>query len=205
MKLRKIKNFNHFLLLIVNLWLLVVSGCHSGGPDYSPRNVRREDPGKEVVAGYRWNDTDYKLVTDHMYNALLNSTFYKNLGGKKITIMTGTIENRTLEHIDTKVLSDSINTKLIRSGIFNIVDESAREELNKEYEYHKGPNIEPATRKQPQQIGEDYLLRGHIYSNMEESRYLKVIYYKVTLYLTDIQTNIKVWQDEIDIKKVVEK
>lgn len=197
---------NIFILLsIINLWLLLFSGCHSGGPDYSPYNVKREDPGKEVIAGYKWNDTDYKMVADHMYNALLNSSFYKNLGGKKVTIMVGTIENKTMEHIDMKVLSDSINTKLIRSGAFYVVDESSREELEKEYEYHRGSNIDPATRKQPAQKGEDYLLRGFIYSNIEESRYLKVVYYKVTLYLTDLQTNLKVWQDEFEIKKIVEK
>ncbi len=192
----------HFSLSIL---IFIVNGCHSGGPDYSPRNVKREDPNKEVVAGYKWNDTDNKLVADHMYNALLNSSFYKNLGGRKITIMTGTIENKTLEHIDTKVLTDSITTKLIRGGVFNVVDEAAREELEKEYEYHKGPNIDPNTRKQPKQTGEDYLLRGTISSNVEESRYLKVIYYKVTLQLTDLETNLKVWQDEFEIKKIVEK
>lgn len=192
-------------LLTIVLCFVAFMSCHSGGPDYSSYNVKREDPNKEVVAGYKWNDTDYKLVADHMYNALLNSAFYKNLQGKKVTIMTGIIENRTLEHIDIKVLSDSITTKLIRGGVFNVVDESARGELEKEYEYHKGPNVEPHTRKQPKQTGEDYLLRGYIYSNIEESRRLKVVYYKITIQLTDLETNLKVWQDEFEIKKIVEK
>ncbi|MFN7181330.1 MAG: penicillin-binding protein activator LpoB [Planctomycetota bacterium] len=192
--------------IIVFFAIIIVMGCHSGGPDYSPYNVKREDPHKEVIAGYKWNDTDYKLVADHMYNSLLSSDFYRKHSGKKITIMTGTIDNRTLEHIDIKVLTDSIATKLIRSGTFNVVDGSAREELKKEYEYHRGPYIDPSTqKKEGKQIGEDFLLRGTIYSSIEDSRYLKVVYYKVTLQLTDIQTNLIVWQDEFDIKKIVKK
>ncbi len=205
----KIDIFSFVRIFFAIGWLqfiLIVIGCHSSGPDYSPRTVKREDPHKEVIAGYKWNDTDYKLVADHMYNSLVSSDFYKNLQGKKVTIMTGTIENRTSEHIDLKVLADSIATKLIRSGTFNVIDESAREELDREYEYHKGPYIDPKTRKgEGHQIGEDLLLRGFIYSSIDESRYLKVVYYKITLQLTDVQTNLKVWQDEFEIKKVVEK
>ncbi len=186
--------------------ILIIIGCHSSGPDYSPRNVKREDPHKEVIAGYTWNDTDYKLVADYMYNSLLSSDFYKKLQGKKITIMEGNIENKTSEHIDLKVLVDSITTKLIKSGTFNVVDETAREELEREYEYHKGPYIDPKTRKtEGYQVGEDFLLRGVIFSSIEDSKYLKVVYYKVILHLTDLQTNLKVWQDEFEIKKVVKK
>jgi uncharacterized protein (TIGR02722 family) len=194
------------LKLIPLFLLLTFFSCHSGGPNYSAENVKREDPAKEVVAGYKWNDIDYKLVTDYMYDSLVNSSFYKNLNGKRITIMTGTIENRTSEHIDIKVLSDSIATKLIKSGLFNVVDETARDELSREYEYHRGPAIDPNTRKtEGKQVGEDYLLRGFIYSNVQESRDLKVVFYKVVLQLTNLETNLKVWQDEYEIKKVVDK
>lgn len=200
------KKTSFVMCILSALYILLITGCHSSGPNYSAENVKREDPNKEIVAGYKWNDTDYKLVAEYMYNSLLNSTFFKNLGGKKVTIMTGTIENRTSEHIDLKVLTEAINTKLIKSGTFNVVDESAVEEIKKRYEYHRGEYVDPKTRKSPgSQVGEDYLLRGFIYSNIEESRYMKVVYYKVVLQLTDLLTNLQVWKDEFEVKKIVEK
>lgn len=189
-------------VLAVFIFSLLIVGCTSG-PYPEIVYVEREDPGRDVALDKKWTDTDMKLAAEHFVNSLLAHPSIKNAQSKPV-IMVGQVVNRTSEHIDVKSFTDKLTTALLKADKVRLVDETAREELKKEYEYHDQGYISPDTAKgKGKQIGEDYLLRGDITSSIHEAGRKKVIYYKLTMQLVDLETNLQVWKDDYEIKKLI--
>ena len=174
----------------------VVAGCGE--------RIERVDSDRDVLLDDRWNDTDLNMVSSKMVQSLLSHDAVAKAEGKP-AIMVGTVANRTAEHIDVKALTDRIRTALVKSGKVVAVDETARGEIAKEYEYQASGNVDPATRKGPgKQRGPEFLLRGDVAQDVHKSGDgdTKSIWYKVTMQLTNVESNTLEWTDDITIKKV---
>ena len=117
-------------------------------------------------------------------------------------IILETPRNRTTEHIDMQALYDHVKTALIRSGTFTFLDKSARTEIAREYEYQRSGYVNPSEAKGPgNQRAAEYLLGGVITSNIQQVGPNKVVYYKATFELTNIETTVVVWTDQKEITK----
>ena len=167
--------------------------------------VDYEDPDAATLVDDAFNDTDMKKLADKMTQSMMASGVFAEGQAKKPVIKVELVTNRTNEHVDIKSMTDKIRTGIARTGRLEVVDETARQTLPEEYEYQASGNIDPATAKGPgRQIAPDYLLRGDLAGEVHESKYQKtrVIYYKLTLQLTDVSRNVLVWTDDDEIKKV---
>ncbi len=176
--------------------IFILPGCRA--------TVKEMKPGDEVRYGAEYSYTDLQVLSEEMASRILES----NIGRKQnppVMLITG-LENRTDEHIDMKALAYAIRNHLIKSGKFRFINEAQRKKLIKEMEYQEQGYISPGTRiKMGQQVGADYILSGQLVSiTAEEARQVRVKkkelrYYRLTLEITDINTNLIVWADEQEI------
>ncbi|MFH1021997.1 MAG: penicillin-binding protein activator LpoB [Planctomycetota bacterium] len=160
-----------------------------------------EDPDRVVLVDDKFNDTDLKQFAGKMADSILQF-MAKEHPDKKPVVMVNRLDNKTSEHISTKGITDKIITALMQGGKVRVVDETARADVAKEYEYNAGGAVDPKTVKGPgKQTGADYFLRGEILSDTHAGNKQKVQFYMITLKLTDIEKNEIVWQADDEIKK----
>ena len=94
-----------------------------------------------------------------------------------------------------------IRVELQRSGRFQFLDKSAREDIADEIDYQQ-ENAGRSTRKRGgKQVGADFVMNGRLDSIVQQAGKKKTVYYKLTLNLTDLQTTIIVWSDYKQIRK----
>lgn len=176
--------------------LFILPGCRA--------TVKEMKPTEEVRYGAEYSYTDLQVLSEEMASRILES----KAGSREnppVMLITG-IENRTDEHIDVKALAYAIRNHLIKSGKFQFINEAQRKKLIKEMEYQEQGYISPETRiKMGRQVGADYILSGQLVSiTAEQARQVRVKkkelrYYRLTLEITDINTNLIVWTDEQEI------
>src|SRR5687768_15626106 len=67
------------------------------------RKVTRIDPNSTTDLSGRWNDTDSRLVADHLINESLNAAWVRRYadthGGEGPAVIVGDFRNETMEHI----------------------------------------------------------------------------------------------------------
>lgn len=118
-------------------------------------------------------------------------------------IFVDRIKNKTTEHIDTESVTDTIQTKLVKSGKFRFVDMTAVRQVQEQLDFQTDSGmVNPATAvKIGQQIGAEYMLYGNMSSITKQSGSTRDVYYKFTLKLQHLQSGIVEWQDEKEIRK----
>jgi uncharacterized protein (TIGR02722 family) len=185
-----------YLLFIV----LVVFSCQT-------RRVTRIDPNTEIDLSGRWNDTDSRKVADQMIFDLFDSPSFKNYQkekGKKPVIIVGTIRNKTSEHIDADNFVKKFEMVIHNSNIADLVEsddfrDKLRVERTEQQDY-----AEASTVKQfGKELGADVMLFGEMTSETDTYNNKRVVNYITTLFLTDIETNKRVWYGQNEIKKYV--
>ncbi len=175
----------------------LLSGC--------AERIDYEDPDATVLLDDQYNATDLKQIADKMTQSMLRSSLFAEGATRKPVIVVERIKNRTHEHLDIQALSDRIVTGIVQSGRVDVVDETARETLPAEYEFHASGNVDPATAKGPgRQVGADYALRGDFTDQVHETKNQKTrsVWYQVTLKLTDISKGTIAWQEVKEIQKI---
>ena len=162
------------------------------------------DPQEISMLDDRWNQNDMQLVAKKII-ASLQAWKQRDALDKPVVILE-TPKNRTTEHIDLQALYDHVKTALINSGQFTFLDKAARQEIAKEYEYQGSGYVNPNEARGPgRQRGAQYFLGLVITSNVQQVGRDKLVYYKTTFELTDIETTEIVWIDHKEITKAFKK
>lgn len=160
-----------------------------------------DDPEKVVLLDDKFNENDMQLISNKLVDSLSSFDKVKDADERPV-VMISRVNNRTSEHIDMKSLTDKIRTALIKSGDFRFSDKAARALLKEEYKYQAGKYVDQSTAaKIGRQLGVDYIITGDLASNVQEVGKDKVVYYKMTMNLIDVETNIIEWSDEREIRK----
>ena len=163
------------------------------------------DPEEIVMLDDDWNQNDMQLVAKKIVASLQSWKERDALDGDP-TIILETPRNRTTEHIDLGALYDHVKTALINSGEFTFLDKAARREIAREYEYQGSGYVDPNQAKGPgRQQAAEFLLGLVITSTIQQVGKDKVVYYKATFELTDIETSVIVWTDHKEITKAFKK
>jgi uncharacterized protein (TIGR02722 family) len=155
-----------------------------------------------------FGSTDLQTVANQMTDSLLTSPVVGTLTANNRPIMfVERLKNKTSEHIDTESITDSISTKLLRSGKFRFVDMSrvnaAREQID--FQQNSGM-VDPNKAMQfGRQVGAEYMLYGNLSSIVKSNKDKSDVYYKFTLRLMDLQTGLVEWADETEIRKTKQK
>jgi uncharacterized protein (TIGR02722 family) len=164
-----------------------------------------EDPQTIALLDDRFNENDMQLIAKKMVNSIVEAPLSTD-NSQLPVIMLGKMRNRTTEHIDMVALSDKIKTALIQSGKLRFVDIANRPDIAAEYEYQQSGYVDPAQAKAPgKQTGSDFLLTGTLSSNVQEVGKDKLVYYKATFQITNLETSEIVWTDEKEIRKAYQK
>ncbi|HEY4653416.1 MAG TPA: penicillin-binding protein activator LpoB [Cyclobacteriaceae bacterium] len=185
-----------------SLYLLLLSAAFS-----CSRTVTRIAPDTPVDLSGRWNDTDSRKVADQMIYDLFNSGNFKTYAeqrGKKPVIIVGSILNKTSEHIDADNYIKKFELVIHNSGAADLVESSEfRDQLRRE-RAEQQDFADPATIKQfGKELGADLMLFGEMTSEVDDYNNTRVVNYVTTLFLTDIETNRRIWYGQNEIKKLI--
>ena len=114
-------------------------------------------------------------------------------------LIVGKVKNKTLQHIDTESVTDSIRTKLIRSRKFSFQDRTTEAALQEELAYQQGAAKDAVA--SGQQDAPHYMLTSNLSEIEQEQGRLKDVYYKFTMNLRDLKSGRLIWADEKEIRK----
>src|SRR5688572_22122941 len=171
------------------------------------RSVTRVDPTTQVDLSGRWNDTDSRKVADQMIHDLFKSdpfTQYSSKLGRKPVIVVGIIKNKTSEHIDAGNFVKKFELVIHNSGLAELVESDEFRDKLRQERAEQQDFADPATvAKWGKEIGADVMLFGEMNSETDTYNKKKVVNYVTTLFLTDIESNKRVWYGQNEIKKFV--
>jgi penicillin-binding protein activator len=188
-----------FLAMAISLGLLTLSqtGC---GPKVFQRG-EYDDVQTENNLNDLWSETDMQKTVADLVSGMTAHPAISNAKRPPIVMVTK-LQNKTNEHIDTQNIMDMIRVELSRGGKTAFVDKEAREDVAEEYNYQNSGMVSDETKKKAGgQIGADFIVNGRLDSIVQEVGKDKTVFYKVTLNLTNLKTNIIVWSDYKQIRK----
>ncbi|HNR73881.1 MAG TPA: penicillin-binding protein activator LpoB [Cyclobacteriaceae bacterium] len=173
------------------------------------QTVSRVDPGQPIDLSGRWNDTDSRQVAEKMISELLNSPRYKEYAkelGKRPTIIVGLIRNRTSEHIDANAYIKKFEMAIFNSNIADLVESDTFRDKLREERAQQQDFADPATMAQwGKEVGANLMLFGEMTSETDVMNKQRVVNYITTLFLTDMESNKRVWYGQHEIKKYIRK
>jgi uncharacterized protein (TIGR02722 family) len=195
------------IFMVFVLVLVLFSACSS-----TPK-VDRIDANTVVDLSGRWNDSDVRLVCNSLINDCLNSPrvaqyiqqFGGQRGGDLPACLVGSFKNDSSEHIDTSIISKSMEVAIVNSGKLDFVaGGDTRTELRTERQDQQSNASEETASALAKEIGANLLLTGSVKSSLDQAGNTTVRSYFVYAELTNIQTNARLWMGEnSEIKKVI--
>lgn len=173
----------------------------------SCRSVTRIEPSEQIDLSGRWNDSDSRKVAEKMINDLLSSDKFKEYAAglkKKPAIIVGLIRNKTSEHIDADNYIKKIELAIFNSGTADLVEsETFRDKLREERASQQDFASPETAAKWGKEEGANLMLFGEMTSEVDAYNKKRVVNYVTTLFLTDIETNKRIWYGQEEIKKFI--
>lgn len=190
-------------IFTVLLVLITISSC-------STRKVTRVDPNQAIDLSGRWNSTDAQMTATSMIDQVMSdrwlTDFMEANGGKKPVVIVGFVKNNTSEHIDSELFLKELEKSFVRSGRVTLVQGGEkREQLRAERADQQNFSSPETIAKWGREIGANFMLQGDMGSIVDQYQKEKVIFYKINLQLTNIETNQVVWIGDKEIKKYINK
>lgn len=187
------------MMLLLSVIAVAAGGCAT--------QVIRKDPSEVVDFSGRWNDTDARLTAEEMISQCLSEAWigqFNMAKGRAPYVIVGQVVNRSHEHIDTGIITDSLSRALLNSGKVKFVaSKDERLDVREERQDQQVNSAAPTRAEVRQETGADFMLIGSVASIKDETRGKYAILFQVNLELVDMTTNEKVWIGQKPIKKVV--
>ncbi|MBS1559696.1 MAG: penicillin-binding protein activator LpoB [Bacteroidetes bacterium] len=181
------------------LALLILGSCS--------RSVTRVNPDQAIDLSGRWNDSDSRMVANKMISDLLNSDKFKDYTktlNKKPAIIVGLVRNKTSEHIDADNYIKKMELAIYNSNIADLVEsDSFRDKLRQERADQQDFASSGTAAQWGKEAGANLMLFGEMTSETDVYNKKRVVNYVTTLFLTDMETNKRVWYGQQEIKKFI--
>jgi len=122
---------------------------------------------------------------------------------RRPVLLVESIKNKTMQHIDTESVTDTVRTKLLRSGKYRFIDRTTDDAAINEMKTQQDSGLVDKNKavQVGQQFGAEYILTGNISEIEQKNDRVKDVYYKFTLNLKNLTTGILEWSDEKEIRK----
>lgn len=166
--------------------------------------TRTVQPDEEVHYDEEYDFSDKKKIVDSLVSSLRQVKFI-DTSSRPVVVVYG-VQNRTSEHISTKLITDDIREALMETGQFRFINKQQRENIAKETDYQYGGAVDPTQRVLlAKQAGAKYMLTGTLYSiEKEEPKQVRLKkktlnYYKLHLELTDLESGLVEWTKGVEI------
>ena len=185
--------------------ILVSGGCAT--------QVTRISPDQQIDLSGRWNDVDSRQVADAMVRQSFQGDYGQSWavqymqahGGRRPTVIVGTIRNRTMEHIPVETFVRDLERAYLGSGQVQVVASSEERSEVRDERADQQENAAADTRaRMGREHGAQYMLQGDISQIDDREGGRRVVYYQVDMTLIDLETNAKTWTGQHKIKKLVE-
>ncbi|MEQ1621036.1 MAG: penicillin-binding protein activator LpoB [Methylococcales bacterium] len=185
---------------------LALTGCATKSPTLSSGNVEYGDSKTVETLTNEFGSTDLQTIAESMSSSLLQSPVLAAKSRPLVTVAE--VKNRTSEYIDTKSITDSIRSKILKSGLVRFaVDTSAMQtqvdELTRQNQ--TGLYKKSKSKKLGNMEGADFRIEGTITSIVKRADDVKDVYYKFSLQLIDNESGVMEWADEKEIRKTSNK
>lgn len=186
--------------------LVLTGGCAT--------QVTRVSPEQQIDLSGRWNDTDSRLVADALIAASFDpaqgggwaTQYIQAHGGRRPTVIVGTVRNRGMEHIPVGTFVRDLERAYLSSGQVQVVaSPEERDEVRAERDDQQQNATADTRTRLARERGAQYMLQGDIDTIEDVERGRRVVYYQVDVTLVDIETNEKTWTGQHRIKKMVER
>jgi uncharacterized protein (TIGR02722 family) len=189
-------------LVVLGAALLLLSSCASAG-------VRQVDTGTQTdLSGY-WNDTDVKIVCEALIKDCLNSPrvdqTIRAMGTKTPVVLVGRFRNESSEHIDTGIITSTMETAIFNSGKMDFVaGGSTRDELRAERQEQQSNASEATASALANETGANFMLFGSVKTIIDKAGNQTVRTYFINAEMTNVETNQRMWMaTNSDIKKII--
>lgn len=152
-----------------------------------------------------FGSTDLQLIAEKMVDNMLTAPAVLQItaNARRPIVFVDNIKNKTTEHIDTESITDTISTRMLKSGQFRFVDMTKVEAVTKQFDYQQSSGLvdEAKATKVGRQVGAQYMLYGNLSSIVKHAGSTKDVYYKFTLKLMDLESGTVEFIDEKEIRK----
>ena len=195
------KRVTRLILLAFSAALLALAGC-------STPHVQYGDAGSAKPISTEFGSSDLQQIAESMVDSLVTFPPVVELTGQRRPVITvDKVKNKTMQHIDTESITDSIRAKLVKSGKFRFIDRStdaaAIEEIRTQQD--SGLVDKKTAVDFGQQIGAEFLLTANFSEIRQKAGSVTDVYYKFTMSLKNLKTGILEWSDEKEIRKVFQR
>jgi len=120
-------------------------------------------------------------------------------------ITVGRVVNATTEHLETDTFMDEIESALIASGeVYLIARMNERQGIRAERADQTLFSSGETAAEWGNETGAQYVITGTIRTIVDEYGDERVIYYQISLDITNTETNVKVWSGNHELKKILE-
>lgn len=196
-----LKNFTRTLVRATSLLLMSTAlvGCVA--------TTRSIDTSSDFHYDASYDFADKKAIVNELTSSLLADARTNNFIERPVVISYG-IANETSEHINTGGIADDIRANLLQSKQFRFLNQRQRENLVNEADYQYAGFVAPEERlTEGRQLGADFLLSGTLRSIEKKQpkqwrlNKRKLIYYNMTLEMTDTTTGEITWTDNVEIAR----
>ena len=187
------------LLLCLSIAAMSLAGCAANTVQYG-------DAGSAKPLSTEFGSSDLQQIAESMVDSLVTFPPVVELTGQRRPVLTvDNVKNKTMQHIDTESVTDSIRAKLIKTGKFRFIDrttdDAAIEEIRTQQE--SGLVNKKTAVNFGQQIGAEFLLTSNFSEIRQQAGSVTDVYYKFTMSLKNLKTGILEWSDEKEIRKVL--
>ena len=180
------------LVSMAGLLALFASGCAT--------TVEYGDETSSKPIATEFGSSDLQQIAAKMVDSLLvdEAIAEISVNGPPLLIVDK-VKNKTMQHIDTESVTDSIRTKLIRSRKFSFQDRTTEGALNEELAYQQVASKDPVA--SGLQDAPQYMLTSNLSEIEQNQGRLQDVYYKYTMSLRDLKSGRLIWADEKEIRK----
>lgn len=178
------------------------------------QRVVRVAPEQAIDLSGRWNDVDSRLVAEALIQQSFEapggqnwvSRFTQASGGRRPTVIVGTVRNRSMEHVPVSTFVRDLERAYVNSGAVQVVSSRGeRDEIRDEREDQQEHASADTRSRLRMETGADYMLQGEIQSIEDREAGKAVVFYQVDLTLTDLESNSRVWVGQHKIKKFIDR
>jgi penicillin-binding protein activator len=153
---------------------------------------------KPIDTGF--GSADLQMIAAKMVDSMLaDDGLHEISAGGPPLLIVDKVKNKTMQHIDTESVTDSIRTRLIRSRKFSFQDRTTEAALQEELAYQQAAARDAIA--MGQQDAPRYMLTSNLSEIEQRAGRLKDVYYKFTMSLRDLKSGRLIWADEQEIRK----
>ena len=190
-------------IMMIIFVLMMIASCSS-----NPKVKRVAATTQTDLSGY-WNDTDVRIVCEALIDDFMKSPrviqAIADMGRTTPTILVGSFRNESSEHINTAIISSTMETVIFNTGRLDFVaGGSVRDELREERQEQQTQASEETAARLANETGADFMLFGSVRSIVDRAGNQTSRTYFVNAEITNVETNQRIWMaTNSDIKKVV--